>query len=318
MDSFDLDAIWEDAQTQFDIMKEESKKPVKITDDCKHIVKTVDTVTSDIVCGACGVVLGRDVGQSIEWNNYKDDSGNYSTNTQRADVIVDNNPYSKGGTICGMFKNNRSLAARLHLQQCFSHKQRTFWQISQIFEDICTKTGLKANVLATAKHMWHICMESGKLTRASVRQGLIASCLYYSCVFNKVPINRNDILKYFECDTKTLTKGEKVFYTIIESHASYRYLTKESIDIEENDSFIKYCNALDLGWKTAMLCNNIFTKNKVHLLAVTPKSAICGVLVYVIKKKLELQNPTKSELSTMLKVCTPTINKVVDILVKNN
>ena len=198
MDSFDLDAIWEDAQTQFDIMKEESKEPVKITNECNHAIKTLDTVTSDIVCSTCGAVVGRDSGQSVEWSNYKDESGNYSRNTQRADLIVDDNPYFKGGTICGMFKNNKSLAAKIHLQQCFSHKQRTYWQISQVFENICTKAGLKADVLATAKHMWYICMESGKLTRASVREGLIASCLYYSCVFNKTPTNRNDILKYFD------------------------------------------------------------------------------------------------------------------------
>jgi transcription initiation factor TFIIIB Brf1 subunit/transcription initiation factor TFIIB len=319
MDSVDdLDAIWEIAQAQFDIMREESAPSVKIDSDCNHSVKYLDRATSDVVCSECGVVLGRDAGQSVEWSNYKDDSGNFSKNTQRADLTVSDNPYSKSSTICGMFKNNNSLAAKIHLQQCFSHKQRTFWQISQVFENICTKAGLKADVLATAKHMWYICMESGKLTRASVREGLIASCLYYSCVFNKVPTNRNDILKYFDCDTKTLTKGEKVFYTIIESSESYRYLTKESVNIEENDSFVKYCNKLGLEWKTAMLCNDIFNNNKVHLSAVTPKSATCGVLVYVIKKKLELKNPTKSELSAMLNVCTPTINKVVDILVKNN
>lgn len=318
MDSADIDAIWEDAQSQFDLIKEESNKSVEITCDCNHVNKTLDTVTADIVCNDCGVVIGRDGGQSVEWSNYRDESGGYSKSTQRADIMSDDNPYSKGGSICGMFKNNNSLAAKIHLQQCFSHKQRTYWQISQVFENICTKAGLKADVLATAKHMWYICMESGKLTRASVREGLIASCLYYACVYNKVPINRNDILKYFECDTKTLTKGEKVFYTIIESSESYRYLTKESINIEENDSFIKYCNKLGLEWKTAMLCNDIFNKNKIHLSAVTPKSATCGVLVYVIKKKLELKNPTKSELSVMLNVCTPTINKVMDILIKNN
>lgn len=318
MDSFDIDAIWEVAQSEFDIIKEKSKPTVTVTNECNHSVKTLDSVTCDIVCSDCGAVLGREAAQSIEWNNYRDETGNYSKNSQRADVIIDDNPYSKGGSICGLFKNNNSLAAKIHLQQCFSHKQRTYWQTSQIFENICTKAGLKADVLATSKHMWYICMESGKLTRASVREGLIASCLYYSCIFNKVPINRNDILKYFECDTKTLTKGEKVFYTIIETSQTYRYLTKESVNIEENDSFIKYCNVLGLDWKTATLCNDIFNKNKSHLSAVTPKSATCGVLVYVIKKKLQLKTPTKSDLSKMLQVCTPTINKVVDILIKNN
>lgn len=317
MDSYDIDSIWEVAQAQFDIIKQESVKSV-ITTECSHHNRSVNSVTADIVCSDCGVVIGRDSGQSVEWSNYKDESGNYSKSTQRADLIVDDNPYSKCGSICGIFKNNNSLASKIHLQQCFSHKQKTFWQTSQIFENICTKVGLKADVLSSAQHMWYICMESGKLTRASVREGLIASCLYYACVFNKVPINRHDILKYFDCKTKTLTKGEKVFYTIIESSDTYRYLTKESINIEENDSFIKYCNKLGLDWKTAMICNDIFNKNKMHLTAVTPKSATCGVLVYVIKKKLQLKTPTKSELSSMLNVCTPTINKVLDILIKNN
>lgn len=325
MDSFESwDDMWKIAQEQFDIMKEESTETGKIspkehTDiDCCHRNTFLDSQTADIVCLDCGAVIGRDSGQCVEWNNYKDESGNYSKNTQRADLIIDDNPYSIPGSVCGMFKNNKSLGAKIHLQLCFSHKQRTFWQITQLFENICSKYNIKDDVLTTAKRMWHICMESGKLTRASVREGLIASCFYYACIYNKSPINRNDIIKFFEINTKTLTKGEKVFYSIIETTQSFRYLTKESIDLEENDSFIKYCNKLGLEWKICMMCNEIFNKNKEVLSVVTPKSATCGVLVYVIKKKLELKTPTKSELSVMLNVCTPTINKVVDILVKNN
>ena len=84
--------------------------------------------------------------------------------------------------------------------------------------------------------------------------------------------------------------------------------------IKENDSFVKYCNMLNLEWKVAMLCNDIFQANKDKLSSVTPKSATCGVLVYVIKKKLQLKLPTKSDLSIKLNVCTPTINKVLQLL----
>ena len=72
MDSFDLDAIWEDAQSQYDIIKQESKESVKNTDECNHAIKTLDTVTSDLVCSTCGAVVGRDSGQSVEWSKYKD------------------------------------------------------------------------------------------------------------------------------------------------------------------------------------------------------------------------------------------------------
>ena len=315
-----LDDIWRIAEEQLEILKDKSVSTIPPdNNECKHINTNVDTTTSDVVCEECGVVLGRNISMEAEWNNYKDDSGNYSRNTQRGDLYVTDNPYAIGSTRCGLFKNNNSLGAKLHLQQCFSHKQRTFWQVSQIFENICSKhCAGKSAVLVTAKELWHICMESGKLTRASVREGLIACCLYYSCIYNKTPISRNDIIKFFCCDTRTLTKGEKVFYSIIETVDRFRHLTKETVDVEENDSFVRYCNILGMEWKVAMICNEVFNKNKQHLTAVTPKSATCGVIVYVIKKKLELKYPTKSELSNVLNVCTPTINKVVDILCKNN
>ena len=69
-------------------------------------------------------------------SNYKDDSETI-VEIINGRSYIDDNPYSKGGTICGIFKNNNSLAAKIHLQQCFSHKQRTYWQ--QVFENICIK-----------------------------------------------------------------------------------------------------------------------------------------------------------------------------------
>lgn len=313
MDPKLMEDIWACAEEGLDEIR--VKKDVIQHIDCYHTETILDTQTADIVCVNCGCVTGVKTMYNAEWNNYKDDSGNYSKNAQRADLYVDDNPYSVGGSVCNMFKSNRCLAAKIHLQSVFSHKQRTFWQISQIFENIVSKNSLPIDILSTSKKLWHICMESGILTRAAVREGLIASCFYYACIHNRCPISRQDILIFFECDTKTLSKGEKVFYTIIESNESFRYLTKESINIQENDSFVKYCSKLKLEFKVAMLCNDIFNKYKTELNVVTPKSATCGVLVYVIKKKLKLKNPTKSELSTMMNVCTPTTNKVVDILV---
>ena len=53
----------------FIVIKKESKEPVKNTDECNHSIKTLDTVTSDVVCSTCGAVVGRGSGQSVEWSN---------------------------------------------------------------------------------------------------------------------------------------------------------------------------------------------------------------------------------------------------------
>jgi len=105
-----------------------------------------------------------------------------------------------------------------------------------------------------------------------------------------------------------------VFCQVIENIDKYKHLVYTTVDIQENDSFVKYCSRLGLPFKTSMKCNDIFEKYKIELQAVTPKSAIGGILTYVIKDKLELKSPSKSEISKLVSVCTPTINKVLEIL----
>ena len=57
----------------------------------------------------------------------------------------------------------------------------------------------------TAKNNWHKYMESGKLTRASVRKGLIASCILHSCFTHNIPVEREEICKVCECNSKSLS-----------------------------------------------------------------------------------------------------------------
>ena len=203
---------------------------------------------------------------------------------------------------------------RLHLQYTFSHKQKTFWKISEKFQSYCTIIGIHQSVLPTAKDMWHICMESGKLTRASVRNGLISACLYYACVHNNIPIDRQKLIDNTEGNQKGFLKGEKIYLDIMGTNKFYKYLGKQKIDIKENDTFVKFCNALELPFKTVHTCNDIYTECLDKLDSVTPKSITAGILFFVVKNKLKLKQPSKSKISQTVNVCIPTINKVVSIL----
>tara|TARA_B100000768_G_C11269845_1_gene372884 strand:- start:1807 stop:2289 length:483 start_codon:yes stop_codon:yes gene_type:complete len=157
-------------------------------------------------------------------------------------------------------------------------------------------------------------MESGKLTRASVRNGLIASCLYYACIYKNLPTDRQSIIDLVEGTQKGFLKGEKIFHEIMENNNRYKYLGKEKINIIENDSFIKYISKLDLPFKAAEICNKYYTLYIDKLDSVTPKSATAGILFYVVKKDLQMKAPSKSTVSRETGVCIPTINKVLTIL----
>ena len=310
-----VETIWEDFESlliENQNEKQNEKQNGECTKKCVHYNKQTVQKEGIQVCLDCGEIIQSRIFETCEWNNYKSDDGSTKNSSQRGDLYVSDNPYDISGTIPGINKN--SFMMRIHYQQTFSHKQKTFWKISEKFEHYCALLKIHTSILGTTKNMWHICMESGKLTRASVRNGLIASCLYYACIHNNMPADRQAIIDVAEGNQKGFLKGEKIFLEIMETSELYKNLGKEKINIKENDSFYKFCNELALPFKTAHLCNEIYTKHINDLDSVTPKSIIAGILFYVVKNVLKLKQPSKSKISTVVNVCIPTINKVVLIL----
>lgn len=302
-----MDSIWEDLER---CLNEEIKEDKY--QSCNHHNRHL--CDSEEICMDCGEVLCKAF-NACEWNSYKNDDGSYQNSTQRGDAYTSDNPYCKSATVPGF--NKKSLIMRLHYQQTFSHKQKTFWRTSESFSDYCTILGLPSAVLMEAKNMWHICMESGKLTRASVRSGLIGSCLYYACVHNNNPIDRQKIIEHVHGTNKGFLKGEKIFMEIMNESKKYVNIGKKTIDIKENNSFIMFCTILELPFRVCVDCDDIYEKNRDKLDSVTPKSAIAGILFYTIKNILGLKKPSKNKVSEVVKVCIPTMNKVLAILEKD-
>jgi len=303
---------WEDLDK---IIIEDSSEECKdsYSTRCIHKNSIFNPTDHSNVCLDCGEVLQTDH-ESCEWSSHRKEDGSFQNSTQRGDANISDNPYDKTGTIPGFHK--KSLIMTLHYQQTFSHKQKTFWKVSEQFENYRALLSLPHLILPTAKNMWHVCMESGKLTRASVRIGLIAACLYFSSMQNNISVDRSRLIELTEGsgNQKGFLKGEKVFLEIMQHVPAYKYLGRKKEDIKETDVFVKFCNQLELPFKTTYLCNEIYTKNLDRLDSVTPKSITAGVLFYVVKNELKLKQPSKSKISQVVDVCIPTINKVLKIL----
>jgi len=309
----DLTDMWKD----LDSILEEKNKELKIEEKslcCNHDNFLLDR-EAGAICADCGLVMNQFNVIACEWNNYSNDDGTKQKDNQRADLYTSDNPYDKGGSIPTLFLKDKFMM-RLHYQQAFCHKQKVFWQISSKFEDYISSLNLPTCVLNTAKKMWHIYMESGKLTRASIRNGIIGSCLYYSCLYNNVPINREELIENIEGNNKGFLKGEKIFCELM-SNNEYSKILQNRQNIKENDSFVKYVNILEIPFNTSNKCNTIYEKLKEELEVVTPKSAIAGILYYVIKYDLKLKSPGKTKICQIINVCIPTINKVITIIETN-
>ena len=224
---------------------------------CLHAKIIYNPSDQAMVCLECAAVLESEK-ESCEWNSYKKDDGSFQSSNQRGDANISDNPYDKTGSIPSF--NKKSLAMTLHYQQTFSHKQKTFWKVSEQFENYRTLLSLPHSILPTAKNMWHVCMESGKLTRASVRVGLISACLYFSAMQNNVSIDRSKLIQLTENsgNQKGFLKGEKVFLEIMQDVPAYKYLGRKKEDNKDTDVFAKFCNQLkenlgkDFAYKLAV------------------------------------------------------------------
>ena len=307
----DMLLAWEDLDKIINEREENIK--VKHNMCCLHAKPIYNPIDQAMVCLECAEVLHIDH-ESCEWNSHKKDDGSFQNSNQRGDANISDNPYDKSGTVPSF--NKKSLVMSLHYQQTFSHKQKTFWKVSEQFENYRTLLSLPHSILPTAKNMWHVCMESGKLTRASVRIGLISACLYFSAMQNNITIDRTKLIELTDGPKKQkgFLKGEKVFLEIMQDVPAYKYLGRKKEDNKDTDVFAKFCNQLELPFSTIYTCNEIYTKKKDILDSVTPKSITAGILFYVVKNELKLKQPSKSKISQVVDVCIPTINKVVKIL----
>jgi|LauGreDrversion4_2_1035121.scaffolds.fasta_scaffold12983_3 transcription initiation factor TFIIIB Brf1 subunit/transcription initiation factor TFIIB len=325
----EIDQIWNDANElydEFDFSKNEKERNLLIEKEydyetstdkiykCSHTNVSLDIKSHENICDDCGLVVSQADAISQEWNVYKDETGNYSKNSQRGDIFVSDNPYDNQCSMFrhGEFANKNSLLFKLQQQLCFNHKQKNIWQVKKLYEHVAGIIGIKADIVSTANMLWCICVEANILTRAEVRVGLIAICFYYACIHNNIVMDRNNISKYFEC--RNLSKGEKVFCSIVENIPTFRNITQMKIDPNENNSFIFYCCKLKIEYKIAVECENLYNDIKNKLKSVTPKSAIAGIITYIIKEKYNIKFPSKKEIGEVISVCIPTLNKVISII----
>ena len=83
--------------------------------------------------------------------------------------------------------------------------------------------------------LWGQIMLKRKLTRAGVRKGLIACCLYYSCLSHKCPRTPLEICKDFHMkDTKQFNKGDKEFRETFETSSKGGLIYYRRLVIQKN------------------------------------------------------------------------------------
>lgn len=316
-----------------DILKYEEDIKIIKCKICKNNADENDLICSDgyIICALCGLILSERISELAEWNNYLD-SGGSSTNNSRCGSITkttDINPFindmvsfiPKGvNNIC--YQDGKMVKydiSKLHIQNNFNHLHKSFNIVENQLDNI-TNDKYSKTIVMTAKTLWGEIMKTKKVTRAGVRKGLIACCLYYACVHYNCTRSPLEICQDFGMeDTKQFNKGDKEFKETFENIPKWSHLLTKTSNSE--DYFNRFCSNLEMDYiikegisfQLAKECREVYESIKEQLIGIFPKSATCAIIFWVMKKK---KIPiTKIKLSKSLGICNPTLSKTCQIII---
>lgn len=300
---------------------------------CKLKGDENDIITSNgyLICSLCGLVLKSEISDAAEWNNYTDSDGNLPTNsrcgasTKTTDVNpFDNTIYSfipKGikNTYYEEGKQIKYDVSNIHIKNTYNYQQKTFNIVDNQLDTI-TNDKYSKRIVMTAKTLWAEIMKSKKINRAGVRKGLIACCLYYSCLHYNCTRSPLEICKDFGMeDTKQFIKGDKEFKETFENMPKWAHLlTKAS---NSDDYFSRFCSDLEVehlikentAFQIAKECRELYEENKSKFTNISPKSSACAIIFWVLKKNKI--NITKTSLSKVLNICSPTLTKTCQLII---
>lgn len=302
--------------------------------ECSHTTDENDITYSDgyVICTLCGSVIGERISDSAEWSNYLD-SGGHTTNNSRcgsSTKTTDINPFTSSLTsfiprgvknICfdpdgKMVKYDIS---RVHIKNSFNHRQKSFSDVENHLENI-TNDKYSNRIVMTAKMLWGEIMKAKKVTRAGVRKGLIACCLYYACIHHDCTRSPLEICQDFGMDdTKQFNKGDKEFKETFENIPKWSYLLTKTSNSE--DYFSRFCSDLEMNhtiregtaFQLAKECRELYETIKDELMGFFPKSAACGIIFWVMKRKK--MTITKTSISKSLGICSPTLSKTCQVII---
>jgi transcription initiation factor TFIIIB Brf1 subunit/transcription initiation factor TFIIB len=177
--------------------------------------------------------------------------------------------------------------------------ERTLYNVFDKIANNTTNHGIPAKVLDDAKVLYKRASEK-KISRGDNKEGLIASCIYFACLMNKIPRSPKEVSRMFHIDSNVLTKGNARFQSLmqinVECSNSSDYVARFGSRLSMHCADIAACK--DLAQKLDDL--EVVSDN-------SPTSVAAGSIFYFVSQnKLSV---TKKQISDVCEVSEVTIMK---------
>lgn len=261
------------------------------------------------VCTRCCAIMGRVIDSGAEWRYYGAEDSRDEDPTRCG--LPTNNllPKSSLGSMIGGRRGESRDIRRIRMYQMWN--SMPYWERSlyNVFEQLAANTvnhGVPSKVLDDAKVLYKKASEK-KISRGENKEGLIASCIYFACLLNKVPRSPKEVSRMFNIDLNVLTKGNARFQTLLQ-------INVESSEAE--DFIARFGSKLNMNYADIQKCKEL-AKQLEDLEIVSensPTSVAAGTLYYYcVSKDIDYN---KKQIADICEVSEVTITKCYKRLTK--
>jgi transcription initiation factor TFIIB len=272
---------------------------------------STDVIVEDTmqICKNCCVVLGRVIDNTAEWRYYGTDDSRDSDPARCGLPTNSLLPKSSLGSMIGGSKHDSIDIKRIRMYQMWNsmpYDERTLWSVFEKLTANTVNNGIPQRVIDDAKVLYKKASEK-KISRGDNKEGLIASCIYHSCLLNNVPRSSKEIASMFNISPVVLNRGNSRFQTLLKINVASsgpedfisRFGSKLSMKMNDIENCKKLVKFLE---KHEIMSDN------------SPTSSAAGILYYYSTS--ENLGFTKKQFSTVCNVSEVTIIKNYKIICK--
>ncbi len=306
IDSISENELWELLSELKGIDKNESS----IEDTCKKCgCNDIIVIESQHVCNDCRTIQYRVIDTGAEWRYYGADDNRDSDPTRCGLPSNSLLPKSSlGSVICGKRGESKDMR-RIRMYQMWNsmpYWERTLYIVFEKLTNNSSNNGIPSKVIDDAKVLYTRASEK-KISRGDNKEGLIASCIYYACLMNKIPRTPKEIARMFHIDPVVLTKG----------NARFQSLMKMNVESSNPDDFIsRFGSKLNMDYNDVKACKEFAEQlDKLEIVSENaPTSVAAGALYYYCT--VNDIDYTKKQIAEVCEVSEVTITKCYKKLLK--
>lgn len=279
-------------------------EPMGDVDECCECCGSNHVVVDEgqNVCMACNSIQSRVIDVGAEWRYYGAEDSRDGDPTRCGMPTSDLLPKSSLGSVIGGRRGDNRDIRRIRMYQMWN--SMPYWErtLYSVFDQLANNTanhGIPAKILDDAKVLYKRASEK-KISRGENKEGLIASCIYYACLMNKLPRSPKEVARMFHIDPNILTKGNARFQTLLQMN----------VESSNPDDYIaRFGSNLKMDYQDILRCKELAKKlDDLEIVSENaPTSVAAGTLYYYcVKHDIDF---SKKQIADVCEVSEVTITK---------